>query len=154
MRTRVTVVTAAWPVAILVLPERIDEPAVRELIRLMDELYARGTRYALITDTRPLATIPGALERKLLTDWLTRPEQIENQRRWNVGASTIVGNALMRGALQAIYWVWTPPNPQHAARDLDDSFAYCVGMLEKAGVPLPSSAAELRRAADEGLRAG
>ncbi len=152
MRRRATVVLASWPVAILVLPELIDETAVRDLMTQMDELYARRQLYALITDTRQLSSIPRALERKLLTDWLTRPDQIANQREWNVGASTIVSNALVRGALQAIYWVWTPPNPQHAAKDMDEAWAYCLRMLEERGVSMGRPAAELRRIADEAVR--
>jgi len=149
---RATLVLASWPVAILVLPEQLDEGAVRDLMAQMDGLYARRQLYALITDTRRLGTVPRALERKLITDWLTRPDQIANQQQWNVGASTIVSNALVRGALQAIYWVWTPPNPQHAARDLDEAWTYCVRMLDQRRVPLGRPADELRRIATDAMR--
>lgn len=147
----VRILTASWPVVILALPPAMNEDTMRELVRQMEALYARRQRYALITDTRRLVSVPGAKERKLLTDWLTRPDQIENQRTWNVGSSTIVPNALLRGALQAIYWVWTAPNPQHVAGHLDDAWRFCIDALTKQGVPLPAPSVELRRTADREL---
>jgi hypothetical protein len=62
-----------------------------------------------------------------------------------------VKNALMRGTLQALYWLWTPPSPQHAARDFDEAWVWCLSMVEKRGLPLPGSPRELRRLADRDI---
>ena len=70
---------------------------------------------------------------------------VERQRQLNVGSSTVVSNAAMRGVLTALYWLWTPPTAQHAARDLDDAVTWCLVRLaaEKVAAGLPE--AELRR---------
>lgn len=153
MSARTTLLEDAWPVALLVLPASIGPDDVREMIELVERLYAKKERYALITDTRPVTAIPGARERRMLGEWLSQPDQIENQRLWNVGSSTIMSNTLIRGGLQALYWLWTPPNPQHAARDLPEAFAFCVSKLTDARVRLPVSAAELEARAARALTA-
>lgn len=145
--TQATLITACFPVVIVVGPRHWEPGWVESLDRQLREVYARRSRFALITDTRPITGIPGAKERKPLVDWLSRPEQLALVKQWNVGSSTILDNALMRGALQAIYWLWTPASPQHAAADFDQAWSWCIQQLSDAGVALPASPSELREIA-------
>ena len=131
------VIDATWPIVVLVLPSRIDQSFVHLLDTSFARVFARKQRFALITDTRPVIDLPKAKERKLLTDWASRPDQLLNQKTWNAGSSTIVQNAIFRAVLQGLYWVWTPTSPQHAARDEDEAFVWCVQLLAKEGIPLP-----------------
>lgn len=138
------IIDVTWPVVVLVCPERFDEGFVHSLEVDFARIFERRQRFALITDTRRLVEIPKPRERKLLTDWAARKDQLENQKTWNAGSSTIVQNALFRTVLQGLYWVWTPPAPQHAAKDEIDALTWCVQILAKEGIALPISEAALR----------
>jgi hypothetical protein len=142
------VVTASWPVLVLVCPPKFEARWVDDVSRSFDDVFARKEPFALITDTSAVASIPSARERKLLGDWASRPDQLRMQKAYNVGSSTIVRNTIMRGTLQALYWIWTPASPQHASKDLDEAWAWCISMLAERDVPLGASPRELRRIAD------
>lgn len=140
---RARVVTSTFPVVLIVCPTQWGEGWVEDLDHQVSELFARNQRYALIVEASRVSGVPSAKDRKHLTDWLRRPEHLARQRRWNVGSSTIITNALVRGALQAIYWVWSAPAPQHAARDLDEAWRWCIEKLNAEKIPLPRPEAEL-----------
>jgi hypothetical protein len=152
--TDALLVTSAWPIAVLACPAQFDAAWVTDLDRKVARLFARGEPFAFITDTSNVKAVPGAVERRLLADWAARPEQVAQQKRWNVGSATIVRSTVMRGALQALYWFWTPPCPQHAARDFDDAWSWSLTMLAKRSIALPRPAAELRALALRELEAG
>jgi hypothetical protein len=138
----------AWPVVVLVCPTRVDLAWVHGLDAQFGPVFARREVFAVITDTRPIATLPSAVERRALIAWTSRADHLENQKRWNAGSSTIVGNAVVRGTLQALYWFWTPPAPQHVGRDFADAWAWCVEKLRSRNVPLPVPEHELKRRAE------
>jgi hypothetical protein len=142
--SRGRIIDATWPIVVLVMPQRFDEALVQTLDLDFAKIFARKQRFALITDSRPVVELPKARERKMITDWASRPDQVVNQKTWNAGSSTIVQNALFRTVLQGFYWVWTPGSPQHAARDVDDAFTWCVQLLEKEKIPLSMTEAAMR----------
>jgi len=133
---------------LLVCPRAFDASWVAQLDSGFRDVFARRTPFALVTDTTAVASMPGPLERKALTDWASRPDQLALQKELNVGSSTVVKSALMRGGLQALYWFWTPASPQHAARDFDEAWAWCLAKLDERRVALPHPPRELRRLAD------
>ena len=61
---------------------------------------------------------------------------------------------MIRGSLQARYWFWTPGCPQHASRDFDDAWSWCVKQGEAAGLPMAASSAELESRALADLSRG
>jgi hypothetical protein len=140
------VVTSSWPVAVLVCPRSFDAAWVAEMEAGFRDVFARNTPFALVVDTTAVTTMPAALERKALTDWASHPDQVALQKSLNVGCSTIIRNAVMRGSLQALYWLWTPISPQHGARDFDDAWSWCLTMLEKRDVKV--NGPQLRRLAE------
>lgn len=141
------VITSTWPIVIIVGPSRWEPGWVEDLDRQLSALFARHERFAIVTDTRPITSVPGAAERKPLTEWLRRPDHLLKQARWNVGSATVMTSALVRGALQAIYWVWTPPSPQLAAKDFDEGWHWCVELLQKEQIAFPMPPSELRQLA-------
>jgi hypothetical protein len=142
------VVTSSWPLVVLVCPSVLDARWVDQLGPSFEDVFARKQPFALITDSSALRSVPAARERRLLADWAGRPDQLALQKQFNVGSSTIVKNAIMRGTLQALYWLWTPPAPQHAARDFDEAWTWCLAMLEKRSIPFPTPPREMRRLAE------
>lgn len=137
-----TVVTSTFPLVVIVCPHEWTDAWVEGLRRDIDRVLDRQERFACIADSRDVP-VPGARHRKQLTDWLTEPSVVARQKRWNVGNATILASPLMRGAMQAMQWVWTPPTPQYGARDLDDAWAWSVERLLAADVPLPRPSNDL-----------
>lgn len=137
-------IDATWPIVVLVCPQRFDEGFVNALGPDFARIFARQKRFALITDTRPIIEVPKPRERKQLAEWANQPDQLVNQRAWNAGSATIVQNALFRTVLQGLYWVWTPPAPQFAAKDDGDALTWCAARLAKEGIELPISEPAMR----------
>ncbi|MBX7196148.1 MAG: hypothetical protein K1X94_29095 [Sandaracinaceae bacterium] len=133
-KQQLTVVTLTWPVVLMVLPAVVTDHEIRALIEATESVYARGERFAMIVDTRATRSVPGALERKLLIDWLGRPEHAETLKRLSVASVTVVESALVRGSLQAILWLWSPPNPHSVAHDLDEATRYVSERLGREGL--------------------
>ena len=71
------IIATAWPVAVLLCPERFDGAWVASLDRQVGALFAREEPFAFITDSSAIRTLPGAAERRALAAWASRPEQIE-----------------------------------------------------------------------------
>lgn len=101
------------------------------------EVHLDGShRYVTLVDTTGIVVMPGANERKVLAKWMNDPHVMTRQTRLCVGASTVVSNAAMRGVLTALYWLWTPPVPQHAAADLDGAIDWALRRMASEHVPL------------------
>lgn len=131
----VLVVTTCWPLVLCALPPVMNGAAIDDMNTKMAALFARRETFALATDARLVTGLPSATERRALAEFLNRPEQIQNLRRYSAGAATILASPLARGALQAIHWLWTPPNPQHVAADLSDAIEFCFRSLVRREVP-------------------
>lgn len=141
--SKAQILVGGFPIVVLACPAHIDEAWVESLGAEVRRLYARRERYAFITDTTRVAALPGARERRMLADWAASPDELASQKTWSVGSATIIRSTVVRGAMQALWWFWTPPTPQHVARDLDDAWAFCLSMLEKERIALPRPAPEL-----------
>lgn len=50
----------------------------------------------------------------------------------------------MRGAMTALLWFWKPASPHVATASPDEAVAWCFDKLERAGVGMTLSAAEVR----------
>jgi hypothetical protein len=150
----ISIATGSWPVVVVTMPSELTDAGTQKLIAASDALFARRQRFAMITDTRRLSRVPGARERRKLGEWLVRPEQLENQRRWSVGNATVIDNPLVRGGLQAVYWVWSAPNPQLVVATVDEAWAFVAAKLAERGVELPQPLDQLRLAAERELAPG
>lgn len=144
--------SSAWPILSMVCPQRIDARWIEEVQADFRDVFVRERRFALVTDTAAIQSVPGARERKLLGEWANRPEQLALQKQFNVGSSTIITSPLIRGMLQALYWIWTPATPQHVSGGFDESWTWCLQALDARGVTLPAPAHELRAKAEQEMR--
>src|SRR5690606_27472498 len=99
-------------------PRVLGPTAVEELRAGYAKLTARRERFVVITDTTLIAEVPSALVRKQLAALLNEPEFASEMRRYQVGAGLVVDSVVIRGALTALLWLWTPPAPIHHARTL------------------------------------
>lgn len=140
------------PLIICISPRRHDERAIRMLGEGYERYFARGKKYALISAT-PRDAIPmGARERKAVADWAGSARVRQKSGELCVGSATIVKDAIAKGALTAILWLWKPANPHHVTTTPEDAVDWCIAQLQAAGVPLPSDPSEMRRRALSILR--
>jgi hypothetical protein len=134
----------SWPLLVMVSPKVYDKGSVELMQSTFERIYQRGDRYAFITVSPRGASPPGAQERKAIAEWANLPRSRKFSRDLCVCSASVLESALMRGALTAMMWIWTPASPHKAVADLSEALDYTLSMLEQAGVPLPRPAAMMR----------
>jgi hypothetical protein len=143
----------AFPVVVLVSPVAgWDESTIRAMAAKFEEYWRKRQRYALITHTPRGSAAATAKTRKLITDWANEPKVREMSARWCVASATIVPNAIARGALTAMLWVWTPSSPHHVAGTPEEALDFCLDRIAKANVALPDTPEAVRRSVLRVLR--
>lgn len=142
---RIEAYTHHWPLLITVMPATFGAADVDRYIGEIDALYKRRERFASFVDTTPLASLPGAHERKRLAEW--QNETIDLIGRYNVVTTTVVSSALMRGALTAMNWLFRPPNEQVAVATSAEGFKLCLDRMRANGLPITPSLELLVRGA-------
>jgi hypothetical protein len=140
-------VSEAFPLLVLILPQRFDAQSVQAMAELYEPYFAGGERYAAVSLQPPGGVAPGAAERKLIIDWVDSPRVRRLTEQLCVASATVVPNAVARGALTAMMWVWKPSIPIHPVASLEEGLTYCVQLLKAAGIALPMGDAQLLRLA-------
>jgi hypothetical protein len=129
-----------WPVVIMVLA---DGATKQEYVGVLDavakHVEALHMPFVTITDSRRVRSIPPADVRRYIADWMAAHAKTTRA----VGAVTIIDSALMRGALTALYWVFTPPTPQGVARDWSEAHAWAMERFRANHVPVPPNVANM-----------
>src|SRR5690349_19932835 len=131
------IVDFAFPLVATISPMKWDEGAVRKMAEAYDGFFDRGSPFAVITHTPDGAGMPGARERKMITAWTNTPRVKEMSAKLCVGSATVLSNPLMRGALTAMLWVWTPTSPMKSVATPEEAFEWCWEQMRQAGMPLP-----------------
>jgi hypothetical protein len=134
----------AWPLLVHVSPKSYDRASLDLMQTSFERYFERGQKYALITCSPRGSHPPGAQERKAIAEWANSPRIREYSRLFCVGSASVVDSALMRGALTAMMWIWTPASPHKAVATLDEAFDYTLEKLENGAVPLPRGPNALR----------
>lgn len=127
------VVHVVGPVVVVVCPPRLDEGFVQELAGSFEPILSGDRRFACITETAAIGELPDAKNRKRLAQWMNRGDVRERQKGLNVGSSTLIYNGAMRAVATALYWLWTPPTPQHAAGSTDEALDWSLAQLSASG---------------------
>lgn len=130
-----TIYTHAWPLFITVLPPSSDLHDIEVYIGEVNQLYKRRERFATLVDATPMASIPGATERRRLADW--QNETVELIKRYNVFTATVLSSSMVRGALTAMNWVFRPPNEQVVVGTFEEGYVRCVDRLVAGGLTVP-----------------
>jgi hypothetical protein len=108
--------------------------------------FARGERYALISAS-PRDAVFGAKHRKQVADWSNSSRVRQKSAELCIGSATLARDALSRGALTAVLWLFKPASPHEVVATPEEGVDWCIAKLRAAGVALPRSAAGLRAAA-------
>lgn len=134
----------SWPLLVALAPKVYDRPAVELMQTSFERYFERGERYALVTVSPRGSTPPGANERKAIAEWANSPRVRGYSKQLCVGSATVVENAVMRGALTAMMWIWTPASPHKAVSTVDEGIDFCLDKLKATSIPLPRGAQALR----------
>jgi len=134
------------PIIVYVSPfEGMDEAGIAEMEAGFEKLWARGDRYAVVSHRPVHYPTLNAKSRKLIGEWANRPRTKEQARRHCVGAATVVQNALARGAMTAILWIFEPTAPHQLVPTPTAAVDYCIEKCLGDGLTLPRGEAETRR---------
>jgi hypothetical protein len=124
-----------------------DERQVRLMDEYYESLWKRGERYAIVSHSPKAADATGARGRRLIVDWANSPRVKAMSRKYCVGSTTVVPNAVARGALTAILWLWSPSSPHQACSTPEEAIDWSVARLVEAGISMPHDAATMSRLA-------
>jgi hypothetical protein len=141
---RVLFVDDYFPLLLCIGPKHFDEAAVAEMAAGYERYFVRGDRYSLITCS-PRDAVTDARGRKMIVDWANSPRVRQKSRELCVGSSTVVPNALARGALTALLWLWKPSSPHHVVASSEEGIDWCLARIAEARLVLPGSSADVRR---------
>lgn len=142
-----------FPLIITVGPsDGFDAHQVELMAAYYAKLWKRGKRYSLISCSPLEAKATSARGRKLIVDWAQSKEVRENSAKFCVGSTTVVPNALARGALTAILWAWSPAAPHEACATVEEALDWCLRQLRANHVAMPEEPDEMRRRALQILR--
>jgi hypothetical protein len=148
MTTDVEFVEDLFPLLIVLGPPHgFDEHQVNVMAAYYERLWKRDVRYALVSHTRKHAKDTSAHGRKLIVSWANSPRVRAMSTKYCVGSTTVVPNALARGALTAILWLWTPAAPHEACSSPEQAIDWCLKQLADARMKLPYPPEEMRRRA-------
>jgi len=134
----------SWPLLVALSPKLYDRAEVEQMQSSFERYFRRAERYALITVSPRGSTPPGANERKAIAEWANSPRVREYSKQLCVGSASVMENALMRGALTAMMWIWTPASPHKAVSTVDEAIDYALDKLKTSQVPLPRGGEALR----------
>ena len=135
----------AWPLVIVRLPAAMNDPqVVQQLTRQFDRAYARGERFAAVIDCSGVAKFPGAVERKMLTDWLSDEQRAARERQTSVGSALVLTSGTMRAVVSAMYWIKRPTTPQVWKGTSAEAIDWCCERLREGGVSLTPAIETLR----------
>ncbi len=136
-------IDSTFPLIIAVSSPIQDEASVRLMIAGCERYFARGERYALLTCSPPGGQTPDAKVRKMITDWANEPRTRAASARCCVGSATVVEEALHRGALTALLWLWKPAAPHKAVASREEGLDWCLEKLASANIPISRSREQL-----------
>jgi hypothetical protein len=138
---------SAWPLVVATCPESLATESVEHLVGVFERIHAQKELFALVVDTRPVKTMPGATWRKDIVRWAGDSRVQANSGRYNVGTAVVLTSTVTRGIFTALGWVWKPASPLFPAASLSDAVVWCCDALAGKGVPRSTRLIELREAA-------
>lgn len=113
-------------------PENAMDDEVRWLIGEQRKMFERRQRFVMLVDaSRPTASSP--VQRRMYTNWMKESEPLSE--RYCAGMAIVIANPVMRGALQAVLWFFTPPVPVATFGTLREAAAHTAGWMRAEQMP-------------------
>ena len=130
-----------WPVALVTILRRPQDAEFAKLLTELDQLMARGERFALVYDIRHAR--PGNARQRAATAGFIQRHGAAT--KLCLGLAFLTDSALLDGTVTAITWLVEPPFPMQCFRDPEEALRWISRLSHQAGV---STAAMLSRVQD------
>ncbi|MCA9578276.1 MAG: hypothetical protein R3B40_19115 [Polyangiales bacterium] len=116
------------PVYVMRFPAEPDD-ATLDAFCAARERWAQRARFscAWVCDMSQLRTMPSAKQRRMFAEHLGRFEP--HDVAWNHGSAIVAPNAVIKGALTAVFWMAPPKFPNQAFGSFDDALAWAKAQL-------------------------
>jgi hypothetical protein len=139
-----------WPLVVVKLPTMMNSiPVIRQLTDGFDRIHERKARFAVLVDCSAVVKFPGAIERRILTEWMSGEQHAKKEREQTIGAAIVLTSGPMRAFVSAINWVRRPITPQVWKATTAEALEWCCEKLIEDGIALTPAIEALR--AKEGL---
>jgi len=125
-----------WPLLTVRFPAAISPEGMQAFVDAIERAYARRERFVVVVDAAPVAKLPSAPARQILTDWLTNPERSERDRAYTIGTAVVLPSGPVRVLTTAINMVRRPVSPVHLTATLPKAAQWARGLLDGEGVVL------------------
>jgi hypothetical protein len=133
-----------WPMVLVQLPREMNANAMGSIVAGFERVYQRRSRFILVVDCTSVVKFPGAAERKTLTDWMRRPERLEQERAYTIATAIVLASGPMRALLAAVQWISPPATPQALKATQVEAVEWCCERLQDAGLPINLAISSLR----------
>lgn len=132
-----------WPLVLIEMPRIIDDAGIHEVTSAMEVCFARQEPFVVIGDTGNMRRPPSATQRRAIAEFAKA--NAGSTRRFAVGTAYVVTNTVIRGALDALNWIFRPTTPAARFRTRTQAIDWCVKILEEGGIDGRHAAAQLFR---------
>jgi hypothetical protein len=129
-----------WPLVVIRYNGPRTEADWHAMFAAYDRMHTRRERFATINDTTS-SPLPSAVERSMIGEHAKRHE--DATRRYLVATCMVIENAIMRGALTAIHWVYRPAYKLFICATLHEAYVVAARELREEGIALHPQHARL-----------
>lgn len=112
-------------------PDNASDAEVRAFIDEQRRLLERKQRFAMLVDASRL-TSSSAAQRRMYADWMRESEA--PSKLYCLGMAVVMSSPIIRGAMQAVLWLFSPPVPIEVFARSDEARARIDEWLRAAGL--------------------
>lgn len=127
-----------FPLVFSAFPTRFEDHDIDRYLDAFRAIHDRGEPFLHLSDLCRAGSMSSSLMRKKAARFVE--EEGERSRRLCLGSAQIADNALIRGAMTAIYWLSPPPYPSAVVSSLDEGIAFLQGRAQEEGLDVPIEA--------------
>jgi hypothetical protein len=128
----VEVSTEAWPLVIVRMPDKLDDPAIDSMLKGLDAVVALRTKFSILIDSRKLRHLPDARARARLGEYMK--DRSFAEAAYNCGNAIIISSAWSRGVLTAINWFRPPLTKQSFFGSFHEGLEWCCERLTESNI--------------------
>ncbi len=133
-----TLDTSRWPLVVVNVARRpVTDAELDAFMEAQRAMLRRRERYVEIADTTHVHMFPPS-QRKKMAEFLRETNPAADQLC--AGLSLVVGNAVVRGGMTAIFWIFQPTYPVKAVATFAEAADFLRHAAASAGLALPPSA--------------
>jgi len=124
-----------WPLVLFRFSGDVSLPQLNEYLKRQEQMIERRQMMGslVLTDNLKLWDTP-VLRRQ--AEWIKT--NVEQLRRYSVGAALIIGSPVVRGMLKAVLWIQPMPQPHLVTANVDDALAWLRARFLAANIDMPA----------------